>query len=147
MGRLVSAGRTSRLKRFLSIPKYRGASRKRMNRGAAAHAEGSASRPIRGLSRGTELGGAYDTASVAFVLNAVGPKYSFMARSSTRCSVSARTLTAHTGGGLSGNNRAFRRRLRATLLNTLREPCLHFLLDPRDGMCRDLDAHREIPSP
>jgi hypothetical protein len=30
----VSAGRTSRLNRFLSMPRYRGASRKRMNLGA-----------------------------------------------------------------------------------------------------------------
>ncbi len=47
--RAVSAGRTSRWKRFLSIPKYRGASRNRMNRGATAFREGSASWPMRAI--------------------------------------------------------------------------------------------------
>jgi hypothetical protein len=74
----MSAGRTSRLKRFLSIPKYLGASRKRINRGATAYAEGSASRPMLELSRETELGDAHDTASVTFVLNAEMASCSFI---------------------------------------------------------------------
>ena len=36
IGMTVTCGRTSRLKRFLSMPRYDGASRRRMNRGAAA---------------------------------------------------------------------------------------------------------------
>ncbi len=62
-------GRTSRLKRFLSMPKYRGASRKRMNRGAMAVAEGSASSPIKRALRETELCGR-DVSSVTLGFNA-----------------------------------------------------------------------------
>jgi hypothetical protein len=49
-----------------------------MNRGATAYPEGSASRAICELSGESELGDAYDTASVTFVLNAEVPRCTFI---------------------------------------------------------------------
>jgi hypothetical protein len=48
----ASSGRTSRLKRFLSIPRYDGASRKRINRGK--NGDTSAERLVRPGRAGTE---------------------------------------------------------------------------------------------